>query len=104
MEHSWNKDKTNYNVYYDFSYKGISEDYSYDIPFKSFMDAVRAYFDNQLIVLDGTNNAIWNALSDLEVLDTIFDVMEDWLKDECEEDAYEEFKEYVEYFYGDEAY
>lgn len=91
--------------YKDFKYKGYHEDYFfYEIPFEKFCDGIRKYFDDRLVTLDGTNTAIWNTLVEFgeDALDTIFDELEDWFKEECKEDAYEEFKDYVDYFVDDE--
>ena len=92
------KDKTPYSIIYEgFEYNGYQEKYyNYEIPFDALIEGIRTYFDNQLIKLDGTDNAIWNAFIDLDCLDIIVDTMEDWFLDYCKEDAYEEFKEYVE--------
>lgn len=43
------------------------------IPFPIFIDAVRKVFSKGLVDLDGTNNAIWNMLVDLNCLDTLED-------------------------------
>lgn len=91
-----------YSIYYKFDYLGHNEDYSYEVPFESLMEAVRTYFDNQLVTIDGTDNAVYNALVDLGCLDDIFDAMEDWLYDHCEEDAFEKYKEYIDWYYEDE--
>jgi len=91
--------ETSYSLYYpEFEYKGYKESYFYDVPFDSMMKAIRTYFSNQLIDIDGKDSDVWNALADLECIDNIFDVMEDWLHEYCEKDAYEDFKEYVDYY------
>jgi len=91
-----------YSIYYKFNYNGHEEDYSYEISFDQFMNAIRTYFDNQLITLDGKDNDVYNALLDLDCLDNIFDAMEDWLYDHCKESAYEAYKEYIDWYYEDE--
>ncbi len=91
-----------YSIYYKFNYNGHEEDYDYEVPFEYLIDAIRTYFDNQLITLDGKDNDVYNALLDLDCLDAIFDAMEDWLYDYCKEDAYEKYKEYIDWYYGDE--
>ncbi len=92
------EDKTRFSLMYEgFEYKGYSENYyDYDIPFDTFIEGIRKYFDNQMINLDGKDNDIWNAFVDLDCLDNIFEAMEDWFHEYCKEDAFEEFKEYVE--------
>ena len=92
------RNETGYTLdYNDFEYRGYKEKYYiYDVPFDALMLAIRTYFDNQLIDLDGTDTSVWNCLAELEVIETIFDAMEDWLKDYCKEDAYEEFKDWVD--------
>ena len=102
------KSKSGYTILYKgFDYKGRVDEWDYEIPFETFMDAVRKYFQNQLVTIDGTDNAIWNVLMDLGdyVLDDIFDTMEDWLREKCANDAYEEYAEWVDWYYdnmGDE--
>ena len=97
-----NKNLSGYDVMYEFDYKGKKETFFYDIPYETFMDGVREYFDNQMVTIDGKDNDIWNILVELECVDTIFDIMEDWFKDYCEEAAYEEYKEYIEWEYEEE--
>ena len=90
-------DRTEYEVLYkDFDYKGHKSHYFYEIPFDKFMEGVRAYFDNQMINIDGKDNDVWNALVDLECLDNLFYAMEDWFEEHCREAAFEEYKEVVE--------
>lgn len=91
-----------YSIYYKFNYKNHEEDYSYEVTFEQFMDAVRKYFDDHLITLDGKDNDVYNTLSDLGCLDTIFDEMEDWLYDYCKESAFEKYQEYIDWYYEDE--
>ena len=89
-------------IYYKFDYNGHEEDYSYELDFDDLMSAIRKYFDNQLINIDGKDNDVWNALSELECIDTIIDVMEDWLYDHCKEKAFEKYKQYIDWYYDDE--
>ena len=89
-------------IYYEFEYKSIKEDFSYEVPFEKQIEAIRKYFDNQLVTLDGTDNDIWNALVDLDCIDTILDTMEDWLYEQCKEMAYEDYQDYVDWYYDDE--
>lgn len=86
-----------YYIYYKFEYRGYTENYSYEIPFEKKIEAIRQYFDDRLVTLDGTDNAVWNSLVDFDgLIDDILDEMEDWLYYECKDAAYEEFKEYVD--------
>lgn len=90
-------DKTNYEVRFDdFEYKGHKSYYFYYIPFDTFIDGVRAWFDQQMINIDGKDNDIWNALVSTDLFDTVESEMEDWFKEHCKEDAFEEYKEQVE--------
>ena len=89
--------KTNYEVLFDnFEYKGHKSHYFYEIPFDTFINAVRAWFDQQMITLDGKDNDIWNALVSTDLFDTIEYEMKDWFLEHCKEDAFEEYKEKVE--------
>lgn len=99
------KRETNYSIWYDgLEYKGHKEDFDYSVTFDDLMSAIRKYFDNQLVTLDGTDTSVWNAFIDLgeEVIDVIFDTMEDWLKEQCKEKAQEEFEEYIDWYYDEE--
>ena len=96
------KNKSGYDVDYKFEYRGMEERYYYDIPFETFVEAIRAYFDSQMVTIDGKDNDVWNVCASLEILDDIYDAMEDWLKERCEKDAYEEYKDYIEWYYEDE--
>ena len=97
------KNKSGYSIMYDdFEYKGIKELFDYDIPFDLFMEGVRRYFDNQMVTIDGKDSDVWNVLVELECLDYIFGTMEDWFKEYCKDYAYEEYQDYVEWYYEDE--
>lgn len=92
-------------TYHDFEYNGYKDDYFfYDVPFDIFCDGIRKYFDDKLVTLDGTDNAIWNTMVELgeDTLQNIFDAMEDWFTEQCRDGAYEEFKEYVEDYLSEE--
>ena len=92
-----NNNKTRYEVLYnDFEYKGHKSHYFYYIPFETFIEGVRAWFDQQMITLDGKDNDIWNALVGTDIFDTVEEEMEDWFLEHCKEDAFEEYKEQVE--------
>ena len=97
------KNKSGYSILYkDFEHKGYNDPYDYDIPFDIFMDGIRAYFDNQMVTLDGKDTDVWNVLADLGVIDDIYDVMEDWFIEKCRDYAYEEYQDWVEWYYDDE--
>jgi len=91
-------DKTKYDILYDeFDYKGHKGHYFYDIPFDDFVEGIREYFNQNSVNIDGTDNAIWNSLVGIDdFMDWIVDEMEEWFKDRCKDDAFEEYKEQVE--------
>jgi len=97
------KNKSGYDVDYNFEYKGHEENYLYEIPFETFMEGVVKYFDNQMVTIDGKDNDVWNALVDLDCLDNIFEAMEDWFKEKCQDAAYEEYKDYIEWYYEEDG-
>ncbi len=97
--------KTGYYIDFDFEYKGHEEKYySYELSFEELMKGIRKYFDDQLVNLDGTDTAVWNALVGLGegIVDNIIEAMEEYLKEECKDAAYEEFKEWVDWYYDDD--
>jgi len=92
-----------YYIYYNFEYKNHKEDYSYKVPFEKKIEAIRKYFADQLVDIDGTDNAIWNSLVKFDgIIDDILDEMEDWLYDECKDMAYEAYQDYIDEYYDDE--
>ena len=93
-----NNNKTNYSVYFpEFEYKGHKSHFFYDIPFEDFVEAIRVWFDEQLITIDGTDNAIWNAFVGVDdFFEEIEFRMAEWFREHCKEDAFEEYKEKVE--------
>ena len=97
-------DRTNYSILYEFEYKGNKESFDYDIPFDIFVNGIRKFFSNNLVDLDGTDNAIWNSFAELgeDALDNLFYAMEDWFKAECAEAAEEEFLEWAHDYLDDE--
>ena len=98
------KSRSGYSIWYEFEYEGYKEDFSYDIPFEVMCNAIRKYFDDNMVNLDGTDTDIWNTIVTFgsDALDTIFEEEEDWLKEQCENEAFEEFKDYVEYYIKDD--
>ena len=97
--------KTGYYIDYDFEYKGHKEtDWDYELSFEELMKGIRKYFDDQLVNMDGTDTAVWNALVGLGegIIDYIIDEMEEYLIEECKESAYEEFKDYIDWYYDDD--
>ena len=91
-------DKTGYDIKFDdMTYKGKTKWYFYDVPFADVIDAIREYFSQNMITLDGKDNDIWNSLVEFDgVIDDIVYQMTDWLKERCYDDAFEEYKEEVE--------
>lgn len=68
------------------------------IPFPIFVEAVRKLFDSKLVSLDGTDNAIWNLLVDLDCLDTLEDNsdIQEYCKELYKGSAFEE-EDYLEW-------
>lgn len=97
--------KTGYYIDYDFEHKGHEDKYyDYELSFEEVMKGIRKYFDNQIVTLDGTDTAVWNALVVLgdDIIDNILDEVMDYLKEECKDNAYEEYKEYVDWYYDED--
>jgi hypothetical protein len=96
------KNKSGFDIFYSFDYKGYEDKtYDYDIPFDIFCDAIRDWFDKKNVTIDGTDNAIWNALNDLDdgnndIFDVVNDDEQDYLRAKCKDLAYEEFKDIAE--------
>ena len=91
-------------IYYDnFDWKEHQEEsWAYELTFEDKMAAIRAYFDNFMVNIDGKDNDVWNVLVDLGVIDDILDSMEDWLIDYCKDEAFDAYKEYVEWYYDED--
>lgn len=94
--------KNRVNMFMEVIFKYGDEEYREDvyIPFPIFIEAVRKYFDLHLVTLDGTDNAIWNMLVDLDCLDNLEDNedIQEYCKEmykgtEYEEEDYEEWKD-----------
>ena len=99
------KNGSGFELTYSFEYNGHKDErYFFEVPFDKFCEAIRHYFDEQLVTLDGTDNAIWNSIVGFgeDALDTIFYDQEEWLTKECQEMAFEEFKDYIEYYLEDD--
>lgn len=96
------KGETSYRLYYHFTYEDYEDDYDYTVTFDDLMKAIRKYFDNFMINIDGKDSDVYNALNDLGCIDEIFDIMENWLHDECEEKALEEYQDWVDWYYDEE--
>lgn len=102
-----NRAKSRYDVEFDFKYPGEeeSESYFYYIPEALVIEAVRKWFSNHEVELDGTDNHVWNICGDLaEVFskdseglnDLMYEAInenEEWIKEQCKEDAWDEFVE-----------
>ena len=90
--------ESSFTVYYDFEYEGFEDKYwSFDIPMDIFVSGIREYFMKRNVVLDGKDSDVWNSFHDLgSSLDDVFDEMEEWYENKCEQLAYDKFKEYAE--------
>lgn len=88
----------------DFEYKGNAESYDYEVPFGVVCEGIRKYFDMYDVLIDGTDNHVWNVISSLEAFSVIEDSPEfvEYCKETCREDAYEEFLEDKRYFDDEE--
>ena len=96
---------TNYDVEFEFTYPGEeeSETYFYSLPENIVIEAVRRWFSNHEVDIDGTDNHVWNLCGDLaEVFgkegrslnDLMYQAVEDeqeWIKEQCKDDAFEQF-------------
>ena len=73
------------------------------IPYPIFVEAFRRYCDGHLVTVDGTDNAIWNLLVDLDCLyelesnEEIQELCKELYKDSIfEEEDYEDWKDEYE--------
>lgn len=73
------------------------------IPFPIFMEAFRRFCDGKLVTVDGTDNAVWNLLVDLDCLyelesnDDLQEICKELYKGSIfEEEDYEDWKETYE--------
>ena len=94
-----------YLVDFDFTYPGEqeSESYSFWIPERLVIEAVRRWFSDREVEIDGTDNHIWNICGDLaevfgkddsrwnNLMDAAIEDQEDWIKEQCKDEAWEEF-------------
>lgn len=69
------KDRIRMLMTVTFKYKDDNEEHeeSVWIPYPIFMDAIRKYFESNMVTLDGTDTAIWNMLVELDCLDFLED-------------------------------
>ena len=100
--------RTDCLMYVEFNYNknglDITEEESVYIPFPIFVEAFRKYADRyKMVGIDGTDNAIWNLLVDLDAISTLEDdnyfielCKELYKGSEYEEDDYEYFCDEVE--------
>ena len=88
-----------------FKYPGDEEEHEESVwmPFPIFIEAVRKFFDSKLVGLDGTDNAIWNILVDLDCLDKLEDNedIQEYCRElykgtQFEEEDYEDWKDEYE--------
>lgn len=94
-EGAYDKDKTSYDIWFkDFDYKGTKHNYFYNLTSDEVIQCIRDYFDKQLVVLDGTDTAVFNAIAHFDgVIDDIISESEEDLKVKYKDKAYEEFVE-----------
>lgn len=62
---------TGYYMDVVFTHNGKEVKDMVEIPYEVFIKGVKVYFDKRHITIDGADNAIWNTLHSLDVLDTI---------------------------------
>lgn len=95
------KDRLSMFLEVSFKYPGDDKEYDYDVymPFPIFIEAFRKLAEGyNMVTVDGTDNAIWNFLVDLDCIDTLED-SEDFLEicrelykgSSFEEEDYEDF-------------
>ncbi len=65
------KDRTSMTIDVEFMHGERKESVTVWVPFSVFMSAVRRWFSGESVGLDGTDNAIWNALVELDAIDAI---------------------------------
>ena len=69
------KDRLSMFLEVTFKYPGDEQEYSEDVylPFPIFIEAFRKWADSNMVTIDGTDNAVWNFLADLDCLDNLED-------------------------------
>lgn len=101
-------------VEFEFKNKITEEDVSfeYEVSFKTFIEAVKGYFDTHYgVTLNGTNKDVWNMLVDLgemvnqDLIQEFIDNedIQDSLREKVEEEAKEKFDELCQEEAEDEA-
>ena len=92
-------------MFMEVTFKYGDEEFKEDvwIPYPIFIEAVRKFFDQNMVGIDGTDNAIWNLLVDLDCLDKLEDNedIQSYCKElykgsSYEEEDYEEWKDEYE--------
>ena len=85
----------------EFEYAGHKESADVWVPFEVFAKAARKWFDGKSVGLDGTDNAIWNALVDLNAIGALEDdkLFNELCAEEYKGTAYEE-DDYAEWLEG----
>lgn len=101
------KNRVNMFMEVTFNYGDESFKEEVYIPFPIFIEAVRKFFDSRMVTLDGTDNAIWNMLVDLDCLDSLEDnediqkyCKEFYAGSEFEEEDYADWKDDYEMDHG----
>lgn len=65
--------RTDMMIEAEFECEGHKESVDVWVPFEVFVSAARKWFDGKSVGLDGTDNAIWNALVDLGAIGALED-------------------------------
>lgn len=100
-----------YYAHFKFKYPGKDkeEEFDYKIPDDIFMEALRDYVIKKYnVALDGTDNAVWNMVSDIsrhygndyqycEFFDEVEEQNQAFFQEKLKDDAFEAFKENWEY-------
>lgn len=100
-------DRTNVSMDVEFTYPGedgATEKTSVYVPFPILIEAIRKFFDSNLVKLDGKDNDIWNTLLDLgcdfyeleDNEDIIAYCKEQYKGSSYEEEDFEEWKDEYE--------
>lgn len=97
--------RSGYELTYLFEYDGYGrERYFYDVPVEDACEAVRRFFSERMVEIDGGDSDLLSALNDIspDAFEEILDKEKDWLKAKCKDNAYEEFVGYVEQYLKEE--
>lgn len=67
------KDRVNMLIDVEFEYEGHKEKESVWVPYPIYVEAIRKTFEDGLVSIDGTDNAIWNMFVELDMVDNFED-------------------------------